>query len=204
MSIFFSCPNGSKLNFNRKKITDIFWNFEFPTRFSSDFHFSHPSFCLWVAKFEDSWKPPLKGVCRGNYITTKPCLALLLPSSISYSKMVEGAWNFIFPQFTFENFYTFLRGIRGEISNYGNARNADFNYSRSSKEKMKKSLMVNKLFSSQFLWMTKNPFDLRLDFEKPVFKSVCRRFTFSASFFEIIGALKMDINWVFLQFWWWG
>ena len=69
---FFSCPNGSKLNFNRKKITDIFWNFEFPTRFSSDFHFSHPSFCLWVAKFEDSWKPPLKGVCRGNYITTKP------------------------------------------------------------------------------------------------------------------------------------
>ena len=73
MSIFFSCPNGSKLNFNRKKITDIFWNFEFPTRFSSDFHFSHPSFCLWVAKFEDSWKPPLKGVCRGNYITTKPC-----------------------------------------------------------------------------------------------------------------------------------
>jgi len=50
MSIFFSCPNGSKLNFNRKKITDIFWNFEFPTRFSSDFHFSHPSFCLWVAK----------------------------------------------------------------------------------------------------------------------------------------------------------
>ena len=72
MSIFFSCPNGSILNFNRKKITDIFWNFEFPTRFSSDFHFSHPSFCLWVAKFEDSWKPPLKGVCRGNYITTKP------------------------------------------------------------------------------------------------------------------------------------
>ena len=39
----------------------------------------------------------------------------------------EGAWNFIFPQFTFQNFYTFLRGIRGEISNYGNA---DFNYSR--------------------------------------------------------------------------
>ena len=88
MSIFFSCPNGSKLNFNRKKITDIFWNFEFPTRFSSDFHFSHPSFCLWVAKFEDSWKPPLKGVCRGNYITTKPWF-WVDKSSLKMPKMVH-------------------------------------------------------------------------------------------------------------------
>ena len=55
---FFSCPNGSKLNFNRKKITDIFWNFEFPMRFSSNFHFCHSSFCLEIVKFGNSWKQP--------------------------------------------------------------------------------------------------------------------------------------------------